>query len=69
MRKADYLILARRIRQDVDKNPTFGPHLNQTNEQYQTALSVSLQAVSLGRYLAEHLSVDKRVFLDACGIE
>ena len=69
MRKADYLILAKRIRQDIDKNPAFGPHLNQTNEQYQIDLSVSLQAISLGRYLAEHLSVDKRAFLDACGIK
>jgi len=69
MRKTDYLILAKRIREDVDKHPAFGPHLNQTVEQYQTALSLAQQAVNLGRYLAEHLSVDKRAFLDACGIK
>ncbi len=69
MRKQDYLILAKRIREDVAKYPGTVPPIGWTHDQHMAAVSASQQAADLGRYLADHLAVDKRAFLDACGIK
>ena len=66
MRKADYLTLAKRIRQDVERGAF--PALGETHEKHMAEKSASLQAQSLARYLAEHLSVDSYEFLKACGV-
>lgn len=68
MRKADYLILARELRRRVMAYELM-PARWMSHDTYQALQSDSLQAASLARYLADHLSVDKNAFLRACGIK
>lgn len=70
MRKAHYLILARELRQRIAQ---YSPadHIG-TGEHVQDEITrrflASQEAASLARYLANHLSVDKTAFLNACGL-
>ncbi len=69
MRKADYSILARELRARVTQWPpadAMGHGLSQ--DEYLKRQSVHLQAVSMARYCADHLSVDRVSFLKACGL-
>jgi len=69
MRKADYLILARALRERVAKWSPAEHTAGQLQSEVQARMSESLQAASLARYLAQHLSVDRVEFLKACGVK
>lgn len=50
--------------------PDFGPHINQSVDEYQEKQSAHMQAISLARYLSENLAGVSRVeFLNACGVK
>jgi hypothetical protein len=69
MRKADYLTLARSLRERVAVwSPSESPALGEMHEEYEKRRAASFEAASLARYLAEHLTVDKKAFLAACGL-
>lgn len=69
MRKADYLILARALRERVALWSPAEHTAGLDHADVQRRMSESLQAASLARYLAQHLSVDAAEFLKACGIK
>lgn len=69
MRKADYLTVARTLRKRIDNfSPAEGTRLNECQEEYVARYYDNLQASQLARYFADHLSVDRVEFLNACGI-
>lgn len=70
MRKADYLLLAKKLRQDISVwSPSHGSKLGETHEEYIGRKYASITAANLARYLAQYLSVDRAAFLDACGLK
>ncbi len=69
MRKADYLILTAKLKADILKwHPSDIAEPGEDQWQYEGRKSDHLQAVSLAKYLAEHLSVNKDEFLKLCGL-
>ncbi|MDP2262663.1 MAG: hypothetical protein Q8K24_05840 [Hydrogenophaga sp.] len=69
MKKADYLILARELRRRISVWSPADHTAGVPHDDVQARMSESMQAASLARYLAEHLSVDKIAFLQACGLK
>lgn len=72
MRKADYLTLAKTLRVEVCKwSPTDGPILGESHYEYEGRKALSFQAVSMARYLHQHLAMPsdiKAQFLELCGV-
>ena len=66
MRKVDYEILAASIKKQIT-DPW--PALDEMSVDFQRRQSNNFVALQLGRYLAEYLHVDKKAFLEACGIK
>ena len=68
MRKKDYETLAKELRRRVSLWSPADHTAGQLVADVQARQSESMQAASLARYLADHLSVDRAEFLTACGL-
>lgn len=71
MRKTDYLTLAAALANEIRSADTWlsNPAGEVCQENRSIAIARKNTAERIAKHCAEHLSVDKRAFLEACGLK